>query len=213
VPGATSYEVYRNGSAVEQTTTTSVAVNAAPVLGEYQELATDTAGDESFLSEPVRVLAAGAEFVVKPSGVALEHADSGYTGAGYVRLTRDQNLALSIPLRVDRAGLYAVDVRYANGSGPVNTADKVAVRTLIVDADTAGVIVMPQRGENRWSDWGWSNVLRVRLSAGSHTLTLAFTQYDENMNRHFNTALLDEVRLTPLASERIEPRSTPRGSQ
>jgi hypothetical protein len=100
--------------------------------------------------------------------------------------------------RIDRDATYAIDVRYANGNGPVNTEDKVAVRTLVVDGDTAGVIVMPQRGVDRWSEWGWSNVLRARLRAGVHTLTLTYTPLDANMNRRENSALLDAVRLTRL---------------
>ena len=205
VPGANGYIVYRDGAPVQRTNKTSTATHTTATLGEYQVLATDAVGDESFLSEPLRVVEAGAEILVKPPGTELERTDSGYTGSGYVRLTTEQNTRLSIPVRVGRAGEYGLDVRYANGSGPVNTADMVAVRTLIVDGDTAGVVVMPQRGENRWSDWGWSNVLHVSLGAGMHTLTLAFTPLDENMNRHVNTALLDEVRLTPL------PASSPRG--
>ncbi|HET9729240.1 MAG TPA: glycogen debranching protein, partial [Acidimicrobiia bacterium] len=197
--GVNGYVVYRDGAPVQRTTSVSFATHAAPWLAEYQVLASDAAGDESFLSEPLRVVDGGAEILVKPSGVELERADSGFTGGGYARLTRERNTTISIPVRVTQDGVYAVDCRYANGSGPVNTADMVAVRTLIVDADTAGVVVLPQRGENRWSDWGWSNVLHVPLRAGTHTLTLAFTPFDENMNRHVNTALLDEVRLTPLA--------------
>jgi hypothetical protein len=62
------------------------------------------------------------------------------------------------------------------------------------------VFVMPQRGANRWSDWGWSNVLRIRLRAGAHTLTITYAPNDENMNRRENTALLDHLRLTLLAA-------------
>ena len=212
VPGAKGYVVYRNGAPVLRTRASSVAAHGGATLSEYQELATDGAGDESFLSEPLRVIDGSAELLVKPPGVELEHADSGYTGAGYVRLTKERNTTLSIPVALGQNGVYAVDLRYANGSGPVNTADMVAVRTLLVDGDTAGVFVMPQRGENRWSDWGWSNVLHVALRAGSHTLTLAFTPLDENMNRHVNTALLDAVRLTPLARSNTAPSSS-RGRQ
>ena len=37
-------------------------------------------------------------------------------------------------------------LRYANGNGPVNTENKAAIRTLCVDGDRKGVLVMPQRG-------------------------------------------------------------------
>lgn len=210
VPGATRYAVFQNGRIFQSTTRTSVPIRAADSLTEYQVLAMNATGDESFLSAPLRLTTSAIEFTAKPSGTELETSDSGFTGGGFARLTKDRNTRVTIPVQVERDGLYAIDVRYANGSGPVNTADMVAVRTLIADSDTVGVLVLPQRGENRWSDWGWSNALRVRLRAGAHRLTLAFTPFDENMNRHVNTALLDEIRLTRLSSGSA-PRTTLRG--
>jgi hypothetical protein len=115
-------------------------------------------------------------------------------------LTRERNATVAIPVQVASAGNYAIDFRYANGNGPVNTEDKVAVRTVIVDGDTTGVVVLPQRGVNRWAEWGWSNPLHVSLTPGPHTVTIAYTRFDENMNRRENTALLDALRLTWLAS-------------
>lgn len=205
VPGAVRYVVYRNGGPVTRTTGTSIVVRRAGGLQEYQVLAVNAVGDESFLSEPVRVVAAADEQTVKPNVPGVEHERAGYTGAGYVRLTREHNVTVTVPVHVSSAGTYAVDARYANGSGPVNTEDKVAVRTLLVDGDTAGVVVMPQRGSNQWSDWGWSNVVHVALGAGAHTLVLTYTPLDENMNRRENTALLDELRVTRLAPESATP--------
>ena len=201
VPGAVRYVVYRNGRPVTSTRLTHARPRRADGVDEYQVLAANASGDESFLSEPVRIAGPGAEQVAKPAGAALEHEQSGFSGDGYVRLTRTGNTAVTVPVEVAREGTFAVDLRYANGSGPVNTEDKVAVRTLLVDGDTVGVLVMPQRGANRWNDWGWSNPLRVRLRAGAHTLLIAYTPHDENMNRRENTALLDHVRLTRLAAD------------
>ena len=200
VKGAVRYVVYRNGQPLARTTRTSAVIRPRDGLDEYQVLAVNAAGDESFLSEPVRVVPDGAEQLVKPAGDSLEREHSGFTGAGYLRLTRDRNVSVAIPVQVARAGSYAIDFRYANGNGPVNTEDKVAVRTVLVDGDTTGVVVLPQRGVNRWSEWGWSNALHVALTPGAHTVTIAFTRFDENMNRHENTALLDALRLTRLAA-------------
>ncbi len=202
VKGAVRYEVYRNGRRLGRTRRTSAAVRPRDGLDEYQVLAVNPAGDESFLSEPVRVVPGGAEQLVKPAGDSLEREHGGFSGAGYLRLTRERNLSVAIPVRVARAGSYAIDFRYANGNGPVNTEDKVAVRTVLVDGDTTGVVVLPQRGVNRWSDWGWSNALHVTLTPGAHTVTIAFTRFDENMNRRENSALLDALRLTRLAATR-----------
>lgn len=199
VPAAVEYVVYRNGRVLTRTTDVTASVRHTDALDEYQVVAVNALGDESHLSEPVRVVGAAAQQAIEPVGIELDREHAGFTGRGYARLTREQNVTVRIPVEVSRAGTYAVDVRYANGSGPVNTEDKVAVRTLLVDRDTVGVLVMPQRGTDRWSEWGWSNVLLVQLSSGVHVLTISFGAFDENMNRRENTALLDHVRLTRVA--------------
>ncbi|HEY2066697.1 MAG TPA: hypothetical protein VGG84_12110 [Gemmatimonadaceae bacterium] len=200
VPQAVGYVVHRNGRPETRTTRTEATVHPADGLSEYQVLAVNAVGDESFLSEPVRVVAAPDELKVKPSGASIETHYTGFTGSGYLRLTRDRNVVVRVPVNVARNGIYAIDVRYANGNGPVNTEDKVAIRTLLADEDTVGVVVMPQRGVDRWADWGWSNVLRLPLRTGAHTLTMVYTPLDANMNPRENTALLDVVRLTRLAA-------------
>jgi hypothetical protein len=200
VPSAARYVVHRNGRPFATASVPRTRTRAEDAVAEYQVLAVDSTGTESFLSEPLRVGAPAATQLVEPAG-AREREHPGFTGAGYLTLARDRNVTVSVPVRVDRAGTYAVDVRYANGSGPVNTDSKGALRTLRVDGREAGVLVMPQRGAGAWTSWGFSNPLRVRLAAGAHTLTLAYTALDENMDRRVNTALLDHVRLARLADE------------
>ena len=199
VPGAARYAIHRNGRRSSAKTATHILVRPDGALAEYQVLAVDSAGLESFLSEPVRVVSEGGEVVAQPPAAVLEREHEGFTGSGYVRLTREGNTTFEIPVRVPRAGVYAVDARYANGNGPINTGDKAALRTLLVDGKPAGVLVMPHRGADLWTDWGYTNPVRVRLAAGAHRLTVAYTPLDENMNRLENTALLDHVRLTRLA--------------
>jgi len=207
VAGAVRYTVYRNGRPTTPTSETRATVRPERTLAEYQVLAVDSAGLESFLSEPVRVVSDAAVLVAKPSR-GLEREHEGFTGGGYVPLTRERNTTVEIPVRVAAGGVYTVDVRYANGSGPVNSDSKAAVRTLLVDGAAVGVVVMPQRGTDLWTDWGYSNPLRVRLAAGAHTLTLRYTTLDENMNRLVNTALLDHVRITRLPASSPSSRSS-----
>lgn len=201
VEGAAGYVVYRNGRVDARTAANRAPVRRGAGLAEYQVMAVDAAGLESFLSEPVRVEGTAPVLTAKPAGTALEREHEGFTGPGYLPLTVDRNTTVTIPVQVPRAGEYAIDVRYANGSGPVNTDSKAAVRTLRVGGREAGVLVMPQRGGGLWSEWGYSNALRVRLAAGSHSLTIAYTPLDRNMDGAVNTALLDHVRLTPLEGD------------
>jgi hypothetical protein len=197
VPGAASYEVFRNGRMLLASRETSVVVRPGLELAEYQVAAIATHDVRSFLSEPLRVVLRAGVAMAKPRG-PLERERAGFTGGGYVTLTRQSNLSVEIPVTVGSAGDYALDARYANGNGPINTDSKAAVRTLLVDGAVQGVLVMPQRGSDRWTDWGYSNPLRVRLSAGAHLVTVRYTSLDENMNREENTARLDHLRVTRL---------------
>ncbi|MBI5601541.1 MAG: glycogen debranching protein [Gemmatimonadetes bacterium] len=188
VARASRYVVYRDGRAIDTVSATAVPVTARSTLAEYQVQALDRAGVGSFLSEPVRVIAAGAERFLRPAG-ARDTA---------LRLERGRPARVAFEVTVRRGGRFALDARYANGSGPINTEDKAAVRTLQLDGRTAGVLVMPQRGSGRWDDWGYTNPLILSLRPGRHVLSLEWTPLDENMNRHVSTALLQQLRVTPL---------------
>jgi hypothetical protein len=199
VRGAVGYAVYRNARRLGATTRTRAPFRRGRDLAEYQVLSRNAAGLESFLSEPIRVIADSEEIFVKPA-LELARQYEGFSGAGYVPLTLEQNTTVEIPVSVRRTGVYSIDARYANGNGPINTDSKAAVRTLRVDGKELGVLVFPQRGSNLWNDWGYSNAVHVRLAAGNHQVTISYSPLDQNMNRLENTALLDHVRLTPLAT-------------
>jgi hypothetical protein len=96
---------------------------------------------------------------------------------------------------VPEAGLYAVDFRYANGNGPTNTNNKCAIRTLRMGPKLLGTIVLPQRGVDEWSNWGFSNAVLVQLDKGTHQLTLAYEPANTNMNGAVNQAMLDYLRV------------------
>lgn len=200
VPGAVRYAVHRNGQRMRETGETRMTLGAADGVAEYQVLAVDSAGLESFLSEPVRVADEDAVIIARVVGAPLEREHAGFTGEGYVRLTREMNTEIRIPVRITCGGVYLVEPRYANGSGPINTDAKAAIRTLRVGSDDIGVLVMPQRGTDRWTDWGYGTGLRLELPADEYTLVLAFTRRDENMDGRVNTALLDHLRLTRLSA-------------
>ena len=200
VPEADRYRIVRNGVALDTVATTRFDLPDAPAgaLAEYQVAALGADGLASFLSEPVRYVADDAVTIVDAAATerTLAMQDPGFTGEGYLPLTQSRHTEVTLQVRVDKPGRYAVDVRYANGHGPVNTENKCALRTLRVDGQEAGPVVMPQRGADVWNDWGYSNPVHVRLERGDHLLTLVYTELNENMNRDTNAAHLDHVRLT-----------------
>lgn len=75
---------------------------------------------------------------------------------------------------------------------------------ILYDGERIGAAVLPQRGDGAWTNWGYSNVLRVSLGEGPHTITVAFTDSDANMNGTVNAAHLDHLRLTRLPAD--DPR-------
>lgn len=119
----------------------------------------------------------------------------GFRGKGFVE-TDHSSKPISVVVNVPEEGIYDIQVRYANGNGPVNTENKCAIRSLQVDGRDVGTIVMPQRGVGNWYDWGLSNTVRARLQKGDNTLTLSFGPEDENMNLSTNHALVDEFIVT-----------------
>ena len=199
VPRAVSYAVYRDGRRSTVTTSPQARVEQVDGLAEYQVMAIDASGVGSFLSEPVRVVPSEAVVLAEPAGAVKDTTRAGADADGSVEITTDSNTEVQFTVEIPTAGLYAIDARYANGNGPINTGDKAAIRSLLVDGTRAGSLVMPHRGVDLWSDWGYSSVIARWLDAGTHTITLAYTAVDRNMNGAVNTALVDHLRLTRLA--------------
>jgi hypothetical protein len=186
IPNAIRYIVYKNGKKIRQTTETSAPVTMEKRYVEYQVLAVDASGLESFLSEPVAIARPGTVIIVA----------AGEGAAATVKTEKNSNELVSRRVVLPTAGTYRVDVEYANGSGPINTDNKCAVRTAGIDGRNLGPIVMSQRGEGNWSEWGYSNALTAALAAGPHDVTLTLLPSDNNMNGEINTALIKSIRFT-----------------
>ena len=194
------YDIYRDGKFVEQIRSTGYT---ATEPGEYQVVAYKDKVP-GFASQPVSV---GRETVVAQipgegtpvkSPEVLFPVDGGvtdFTGAGFAE-TDHNSAEITVPVNVEKPGVYALKLRYANGNGPVNTGNSCAIRTVLVDGKTAGTVVMPHRGSGNWSDWGYTNSVDVDLTAGPHTVTVVFRPWNENMNHGTNHALIDRIELT-----------------
>ncbi len=196
------YKVLRNGETILSTRSTEYV---ATQPGEYQVIGFDDNGVESFASMPVSneplstfQFTEETTSAISPeiSYIPAKQID-GFHEEGFVET--DHKMSPRIVVDVPEEGTYAISVRYANGNGPVNTENKAAIRSLIVDGGKAGTIVMPQRGTGNWWDWGMSNTVILPLKAGKHTLVFDLLETDENMNISTNHALIDEVQLRLLS--------------
>jgi len=197
------YIILRDG---KQVSTTRETTWNATVPGNYQVIGVATDGVQSFASEPRRNFdEISVEMPVEDNRITSKEACNvprtplhGYRGTGFAEI--DHNAApIHIGVDIKDGGIYTLDFRYANGNGPVNTENKCAIRTVLVDNLPVGTVIMPQRGVGNWSDWGTTNTLRVRLTPGKHIVTLRYTPANENMNFSTNHALVDRLNLRRVA--------------
>ncbi len=199
-PDAEQYVVYERGAVADVTADTIVRASVPDALTEVQ-VQSKSDVHASFLSAPVRFVGGASTAILQPpDSLGLETEHAGFSGAGYLPITQTTHTEITLPVTVPEAGRYSIDVRYANGHGPINTNNKACIRTLRVDGERVGPLVMPQRGEGDWTDWGYSNPVQVDLEAGKHVLTVVFTSSDRNMNGVVNAAHVDHLRLTRLPS-------------
>ena len=199
IEGASGYNVYKNGVLAERVANTSVRI-AGDGFAEYKISAVDKNGVESFTSEPLMAVAETAVQKIElenfASASALPYV--GFTGKGFTEITTSKNKSVRFEVNAAAPGDYLIDFRYSNGSGPWNTDNKCAIRSLYTNDAYTGAVVFPQRGTDEWSDWGYSNSYVVRLKGGVNHLKLVFEEWNNNMNVDVNTAMLDHARIIKL---------------
>lgn len=106
------------------------------------------------------------------NGVTTNTNHAGYTGSGFVDGYDAVGDYVQFAISVPEAGKYALVFRYSNGTSGTDT------RTLYVDGVSNGVLsFFPSRdgsGNPSWDAWNYDAYKVVTLTAGSHTVKLAF---------------------------------------
>ncbi|MBV6513497.1 MAG: hypothetical protein FMNOHCHN_03032 [Ignavibacteriaceae bacterium] len=187
VQGAELYNIYRNGELLTWVHVPNYTPDEDDFICEYQISAESSDGLESFLSEPLRT--GITEFHFSISSLLN-------SGEEYITLLADENQILDLTVNIPEDGTYSIDFLYANGSGPVNTDNKCAVRTLQVNGGTGSTVVFPQRGTGDWESYGYSNVVSANLMAGTNTFRLSYHPLDRNMDGQTNTARVMVMRIS-----------------
>jgi hypothetical protein len=191
------YEVYLNGEFIGIPVRHSYHITHKSCLQEYMILTKDSNGYASFAGRPLVVTQPEDTYLVEAEKFASKSDMSckGFSGKGFIEISKTKNTVYNFSVTVDKQGTYFIDFRYANGTGPVNTDNNCAIRTLKYEGQKIGAVVFPQRGKDEWSNWGYSNELEVYLKKGENRFTLSFEPYDENMDGEINTAMIDQIRL------------------
>jgi hypothetical protein len=196
VENAAGYQVFRNGRSIATTLDTTADVHGGKDNPEYQVMAFDASGTGSFLSNPVYTAPENPVIIVEAEDFnpGSERKVEGYSGSGYLRVASDSENETIVHVNAV-AGTYALRMRYANGTGPVNTDNNCGIRSLYVNGSFSGSMVFPQRGKDQWSDWGETNIEWVTLNDGENTLALRYDAFNRNMDGKINEFLLDYISL------------------
>ena len=194
VENAAEYIVYRNGEMVSSIDGTTYKPAGPEEAGEYQVMAADSNGTGSFLSNPVSIRRGSVTIEAEAEDFNLncETRYPGFTGRGYVRFALPEGSGLKITVRAT-AGRYALRMRYANGTGPVNTDNNCGIRSLYVNGVYTAALVFPQRGKDEWSDWGFTFPEWIDLAEGENILIIRYEDFNRNMDGQVNEFLLDRI--------------------
>lgn len=190
------YVIFMNSNLMQEITTASIPfvpqdsytlTDIVPVMNEHYW---------GYTCKPYEYIPEGAMTVVSA-------AKMGRTGTSliadakiaseFIETSKKLNRRIDFSVEVAEAGDYFIDFRYANGSGPINTDNKCALRMLYVNDSEAGAVVMPQRGIDEWLSTGFSNMLRVKLRKGVNDMSLRLEI--DNMNGDVNRALIRYARI------------------
>jgi hypothetical protein len=196
VPDAVLYNIYKDGEKIATIHETHFELDEE-FFAEYKVSAVDSENVESFTSEPLWIFPSSDEKIVEFEDF-VKKSDlpyTNYSGKGFVKTTMSKNRSISIPVIIHDPGKYLIDISYSNGTGPWNTDNNCAIRSLYVNGKYEGVIVFPQRGQDEWSDWGFSNSREVLLQKGKNQINLNFENWNINMDGKINDAMLDYMRL------------------
>lgn len=194
--GVQLYHVFANGKliATQRDTVYQISSNH---YNEYQVVAISENGFESFAGAPLAIIPEERLITLEAEkfAAAAEADHYGYSGNGYVKTDINGHKSINFKLNGITGGLYAIDFRYANGHGPVNTENKCAIRSLIVNNKRMSTVVLPQRGKEEWSDWGFTNAVIAELASGENNITLTYEDLNVNMNGEVNEANIDYLRV------------------
>lgn len=192
------YELYLNGISHGKINNEMFKIYPLNTFTQVAIVPTNNQGYTGFTGKPIIYLPPNEEWIIEAENHIRpsKHNHDGYSGKGYIETSTSLNSNITFEVEVPTSGTYYIDIRYANGNGPINTENKCAIRTLFTNGRPTGPIVMPQRGKDEWSNWGYSNPVMSVLHAGKNTISIIYIKpQDENMNGETNMALIDFIRL------------------
>lgn len=104
-----------------------------------------------------------------PGGAKVESEHNGYSGTGFVAGFDNLGTGVSFAVTVPEAGVYPLNVRYANGPHP--NPNETKDLALQVNGQDAGTVSLPTT--NAWNQWGTAT-RNATLAAGLNNVVLRY---------------------------------------
>ncbi len=187
IDNADHYLVYSNGEKISTTKSNEYLISEEDKdYKEYQIVAMDKEGISSFLSEP--------KIANNHNIILMQDSTQNLP----ITISKTKSIEVVFQVDIKQEDEYLIDFEYANGNGPINTDNKCAIRTLLINDNKAGTVVFPQRGKGLWDDWGFTNSIKYHFSEGVNSVKIIFDELNENMNFEINEAKIKSLRLTRL---------------
>lgn len=193
IEGAVNYWIYANGKKIAEQKNTNFAITDHSTK-EYQVIAVDQLGMLSFASEPViHTTSVVIKEELEKFAPASSKKSNGFSGEGFIETSNDENNDIHFTINAPAKGKYLVRIQYANGNGAYNTDNKCAIRLLKVNNKKQSIFVFPQRGQDEWSEWVYSNYIVVPMKKGKNKINIVKTPDQDNMHIDINHAYLDYI--------------------
>ncbi len=198
VEGATSYCLYADGVAFANTAACSHWVAHAGGFYHAYRVQALNAETSSCLSRPYECVAPGARQLLQPFRIG-EEAEYEVEHRQAWLDTRPCTSRLDYEPATLAAGVYRIRVCYCNAMASRRDGDTCALRELMVNGRSAGVIPLPHNTEaGQWDDYTLTAPLTVELPGGIHRFSLRYTEICENANRDVNQCMVRFLEITRL---------------
>jgi hypothetical protein len=198
VPGAASYNVFRNGVAFSATLDCQCAL--PPGKAYYNEYTVQAVNETttSCFSKPFECPAPGCRRLLQPLRIGEKAEFPVEQGQAWLD-TRACTSRLDYEEVVLPAGTYDVRVIYSNATASLRDGDTCALRELQLNDEFAGVVLLPQHTEaGQWDDYTRTAALRVEVPAGNHRFSLCYTPRCANANGEINQCMVRQLEITQI---------------
>ena len=109
---------------------------------------------------------------------------------------KEEGEYIEFTVKIKKNGKYAVDFRFKNGHGPINTGEKCAVLAVSQDDKLVRRLAFPQQGA--WSTWSFTAPTVLELNKGTHKIKLYTDNYCRTQHDALNPVYIDLMRIAKI---------------